>query len=150
MKELRLALIEEAGLADVVELELDCGLKTGGVKRFLGLLPDPRTILLGAFTDRLVGFFSGQVILDELQVDNVAVRPEWRCQGIGHRLVEAALEAARLRGALTAVLEVRASNFAAQNLYRRFGFSVAGRRAGYYSSPVEDALTMTGRIRVKT
>ena len=40
-------------------------------------------------------------------------------------------------------LEVRASNEAAQALYRAFGFDVAGRRARYYTDDGEDALVMT-------
>ncbi|MEP6680444.1 MAG: ribosomal-protein-alanine N-acetyltransferase RimI, partial [Chloroflexota bacterium] len=40
-------------------------------------------------------------------------------------------------------LEVRAGNEAAQELYRRFGFIVAGRRPNYYTDDGEDALVMT-------
>jgi ribosomal-protein-alanine N-acetyltransferase len=39
-------------------------------------------------------------------------------------------------------LEVRRSNDPARALYERFGFSVAGVRANYYSKPVEDALVL--------
>lgn len=143
--------IEEADLPDVVQLELDCKLKTGGVDRFRWLLPDRNAILLGAFDSTcLVGFFSGEVVVDELQIDNVAVRTESRRSGIGLLLVHSGLRAARQYGALTAVLEVRASNVAAQKLYTRCGFSVAGRRKNYYITPVEDALTMTCRFNAKT
>ncbi len=58
-------------------------------------------------------------------------------------LLGAALGAAAGRGATGAVLEVRASNLAAQALYARFGFRVAGRRKNYYRDPPEDALVMT-------
>jgi ribosomal-protein-alanine N-acetyltransferase len=40
-------------------------------------------------------------------------------------------------------LEVRESNVAAQELYRSFGFDVAGRRERYYTDDHEDALVMT-------
>ena len=40
-------------------------------------------------------------------------------------------------------LEVRAGNLAAQELYRRFDFDVAGRRPHYYTDDGEDALVMT-------
>ncbi len=40
-------------------------------------------------------------------------------------------------------LEVRASNEAAQSLYRAFDFDVVGRRTGYYTDDGEDALIMT-------
>lgn len=149
--------IEEANLSDVVRLELDCGLKSGDIERFRRLLPDQNAVLLGAFdlqspieTDHLIGFFSAQIVVDELQVDNVAVRTKSRRNGIGLLLVQSALEAAHQRGALTAVLEVRSSNIAAQKLYMQCGFSVAGVRKNYYTMPAEDALTMTCRFNAKT
>jgi len=40
-------------------------------------------------------------------------------------------------------LEVRASNFAAQNLYSKYGFIQAGIRRGYYTNDKEDALIMS-------
>ena len=155
--EVRIVPLEETDLQDVVQLELDCGLKSGGVERFRRLLLDRKAVLLGAFDFRhlgepchLAGFFSGQVIVDELQVDNLAVRTKSRRNGIGLLLVQSALEAAHQLGALTAVLEVRSSNIAAQKLYIQCGFSIAGVRKNYYATPVEDALTMTCHFNAKT
>jgi ribosomal-protein-alanine N-acetyltransferase len=45
-------------------------------------------------------------------------------------------------GADALTLEVRASNTSAQALYRRFGFSAAGVRKGYYADNGEDAIVM--------
>ncbi len=39
-------------------------------------------------------------------------------------------------------LEVRESNIAARNLYKRLGFLEAGRRRDYYPAPPEDAIVM--------
>jgi ribosomal-protein-alanine N-acetyltransferase len=39
-------------------------------------------------------------------------------------------------------LEVRVTNYTAQNLYRKYGFSEAGVRHRYYSDNQEDALIM--------
>jgi ribosomal-protein-alanine N-acetyltransferase len=90
----------------------------------------------------LLGYLCGWVVRDEFHINNVAVEPEYRQQGIGKRLILEALTRAVKRGARTASLEVRASNVAAQVLYRRLGFTVVGRRRRYYSEPVEDALLM--------
>ena len=46
-------------------------------------------------------------------------------------------------GAFEATLEVRVSNHAAQNLYRKYGFAVVGRRRRYYQDNNEDAWIMT-------
>jgi len=47
------------------------------------------------------------------------------------------------KGYRLATLEVRASNTAAQTLYRRFQFEVVGSRPRYYRDNNEDALIMT-------
>ncbi|MEE8240212.1 MAG: ribosomal protein S18-alanine N-acetyltransferase [Nitrospirales bacterium] len=90
----------------------------------------------------LVGYICYWVVFEELRVMTLAVDQTARRQGIATVLVESMLGAARTRGARRAVLEVRASNEAALNLYNRFGFRQVGVRAGYYRQPVEDAIVM--------
>ena len=91
---------------------------------------------------RAVGFCSFWRVLDEVHINNLAVLPASRRQGVGTALLMRVLsEGARL-GMRRATLEVRQSNDAARELYERFGFSVAGVRHGYYSNPVEDALVL--------
>jgi ribosomal-protein-alanine N-acetyltransferase len=89
-----------------------------------------------------VGFCSFWRVLDELHINNLAVLPELRRTGIGSMLLEFVLKTGAELGARRATLEVRRSNEAARLLYERFGFSVAGVRAAYYSKPVEDALVL--------
>jgi len=57
-------------------------------------------------------------------ISNVAVHPDFRGHGIALRLMEAALQEAREKGAQLVVLEVRADNAPAQRLYRDLGFQV--------------------------
>lgn len=91
---------------------------------------------------RPVGFCAFWRVLDELHINNLAVLPAFRRQGVASALLRGVLaEGVRLR-ATSATLEVRRSNEAAQRLYERFGFSVAGVRSGYYTKPVEDALVL--------
>jgi [ribosomal protein S18]-alanine N-acetyltransferase len=91
---------------------------------------------------RAVGFCSFWRVLDELHINNLAVRPELRRQGIGSFLLSFVLNTGAGFGARRATLEVRRSNEAARLLYERFGFTVAGVREQYYSKPVEDALVL--------
>ncbi len=88
------------------------------------------------------GFMLNLLIADELHVLNLAVHPLYRRSGIGNRLMEASLAAARERGAVVAFLEVRRSNIQALTLYINRGFNVIGVRRGYYSDNKEDALVM--------
>ena len=74
----------------------------------------------------------------EAEVLNVAVDPEFRRRGIATALLRAA--GARHPGEL--FLEVRESNLPAQALYAKLGFTVCGRRPGYYENPPETAIVM--------
>ena len=90
----------------------------------------------------VIGFFAGWIVEDELHVNNIASHPAYRQIGIGRSLLEAAINEARMRGVLFVLLEVRASNEAAQSLYRKLGFDFVGRRRDYYRAPTEDAFVM--------
>ncbi len=90
----------------------------------------------------LLGYGVFQVVGDEMHVHNVAVEPAARRQGVARALLESALSTAREVHARVAHLEVREGNSAALALYAGLGFEVAGRRAGYYESPREDALLL--------
>ena len=75
-------------------------------------------------------------------ITTLAVDPAWHRQHLGTRLLHALATAAIERGAKNLTLEVRASNQAAQELYRSFGFAPAGIRKGYYVETKEDAIIM--------
>jgi ribosomal-protein-alanine N-acetyltransferase len=95
--------------------------------------------------ESVVAYCSGRLVLDELHINNLAVRPEWRHRGIGRALLRHVLREAVQHGARRATLEVRRSNEAAQKLYAELGFAVAGVRANYYTNPEEDALILWKR-----
>jgi ribosomal-protein-alanine N-acetyltransferase len=91
---------------------------------------------------QVVAMVISWVILDELHIATLAVHPDYRRQGIGERILTEALRDGRQTGTRYALLEVRLGNEAAQNLYRKFGFKVAGRRPKYYKDNGEDAILM--------
>ena len=90
----------------------------------------------------VVAYASAYLIAGELQLNDIAVLPEARRQGLARRLLADLLERAERSGASHATLEVRPSNVAARALYAAFGFIEAGRRAGYYAESGEDALLL--------
>jgi ribosomal-protein-alanine N-acetyltransferase len=90
----------------------------------------------------VAAFCAFWLVFDEIHINNVAVLPSFRGQGIGTLLMQHVLGEARRLGARRATLEVRASNQAALRLYERLGFHVAATRKQYYSNPVEDALIL--------
>lgn len=94
-------------------------------------------------TGAVVGYAGLQVILDEGYITNVAVRPEYRKQGVASRLLQVFVDFALGNSLAFLTLEVRPSNTAAIVLYGRHGFRTVGRRKNYYEHPREDALIMT-------
>jgi len=93
-----------------------------------------------------MGFLVARLAGSEIEILNLAVRPEARRRGIGTSLVEAALAWGRESRAESAILEVRESNLAALRFYERHNFQVTGRRPRYYASPIEDALLLTAPL----
>ena len=96
---------------------------------------------LTAFVDGKFAGYAGMLcVLDEGQICNVAVCPAFRRMGVGEALMAAQREIALSRGITVMMLEVRASNSAAQRLYEKLGWEKLGTRKNFYSSPREDAL----------
>ena len=90
----------------------------------------------------VVGMIVVWLILDEAHIATLAVHPDYRGKGIGSALLVEALKSAVSQGALSALLEVRASNLTAQRLYQHYGFEIVSRRPRYYKDNHEDALLM--------
>lgn len=113
---------------------------------FAGFLADPLAFVL---VEGDAGFILGRAVAGEAELLTLAVAPEARRRGLGHRLVARFLYQARLRGAGTAFLEVAADNPAAIALYAKAGFAESGRRRGYYRTPDGarvDALVMARAV----
>ncbi len=92
---------------------------------------------------KVIGYAGLQVILDEGNILNVAVKPEYRRMGVAKRLLQVFLDFAQANRLAFLTLEVRASNYSAIALYGGLGFRSAGRRRNYYDFPKEDAIIMT-------
>jgi [ribosomal protein S18]-alanine N-acetyltransferase len=96
----------------------------------------------GSAAKQLAGYIICWFVADEVHITNIAVRKDLRNRGIATRLVEESLRLARNDRMRYCTLEVRRSNEAARELYRRLGFETRGVRSKYYSDNNEDALIM--------
>ncbi|GHT79343.1 hypothetical protein FACS1894104_3890 [Actinomycetota bacterium] len=101
--------------------------------------------------NQLAGFAGGQVLDGQLHVMDLAVAEQYRHQGIASKLVFLLAEDGKALGATSITLEVRATNTAAQNLYKKLGLLQQGVRPRYYApehigEPRVDAVIMTGAI----
>ncbi len=92
--------------------------------------------------NQVVGYIIYWHIKDDVQVNNIAVHPEFRGRGIGEALMKHVLEKVRRAGVTFVNLEVRTSNASARSLYKKLGFEILGIRKGYYTNPKEDAIVM--------
>ena len=92
---------------------------------------------------KVVGMIVSWLIVDEVHVATIATHPEYRRRGIAKRLLTHTLQHLKEEGAQSSFLEVRASNFAAQDMYRKFGYEETGLRPRYYKDNDEDAILMT-------
>ena len=89
--------------------------------------------------DILVGYVGSQTVIDESDMMNIAVHPDYRRQGIAEALVGALEKALRQQSSRALTLEVRDSNVPAITLYDKLGFTQVGLRKNYYRNPKEDA-----------
>jgi [ribosomal protein S18]-alanine N-acetyltransferase len=78
----------------------------------------------------------------EADIQTIAVAAAARRRGLGRVLVQTLLAEARRRGAAEVLLEVRADNPGAQQLYRSLGFEGIATRPHYYQPDDVDALIM--------
>src|SRR4030081_2064850 len=86
------------------------------------------------------GFLVGQAHADEWELQNLAVAAGAHRCGFGSKQLARFLERARARGTKSVHLEVRESNQVARAFYEKWLFQENGRRKGYYTSPLEDAI----------
>ena len=92
--------------------------------------------------ETVAGYIGSQTVMDETDMMNVAVHPDFRRQGIAEALVNGLVDRLKAMGSHCLTLEVRASNAPAISLYEKLGFSEIGRRKNYYRNPREDALIL--------
>ncbi len=134
------------------QLEASDAEKMSAIERECFTLPWSEEQCRAAFTQKafaafglfcgedLVGYISIYHTGDELEILNLAVRPQIRRLGHGKRILRTTLRMARKMDIHRVLLEVRRSNKAAISLYEGCGFQHVGQRSNYYADTGEDAL----------
>lgn len=150
MKHLRLQSLTPEHLSAAVALDQTC---LGGLWTTYGYareIDSPNSDLLilipegiqEGIKDALIGLGCLWAIVDEAHITLLAIDPFYQRQGLGQFLLIQLLHNAVARNLHTATLEVAASNQAALNLYKKFGFAPIGTRRKYYQKTGEDALIL--------
>ncbi|MBA2525042.1 MAG: ribosomal protein S18-alanine N-acetyltransferase [Pyrinomonadaceae bacterium] len=152
-----ISIMTEHDLLEVVEIEEHSGLSPWGWAAYYAELQgcNQRLMLVARVarpleqikTDQIAGYIVARLAANELHINNVAVRVEYRRRGIGSALLTHILGEGQRLDAVAAFLEVRAGNSFAQALYEKCGFRGVGRRPNYYSAPLEDGLIMSAQLK---
>lgn len=142
--EVRIAPMRRRHLRGVMAIEQRTNHRPWSLGLFMGELrmPTSRAYVVALDDHEVVGFCGLMITADEGHITNIAVHPDRRRAAIATRLMLVTMRHAvdaQLEGV---TLEVRTSNVAAQELYRRFGFVPGGIRRNYYADVGEDALIM--------
>ena len=90
----------------------------------------------------IVGFFIYYNVLDEMHILDITVSKKIQSKGIGSLMLSTVIKKKSEAGIKHFFLEVRTSNIAAINLYKKFGFKIFMLRKNYYEDNGEDALCM--------
>jgi len=102
----------------------------------------PPTLFVLRSADAAVAFVVTRIQVPDMDIVNLAVRPDRRGLGLGRRLLSSLLDQVASTGVQTVFLEVREGNQEARRLYAAAGFRAVQRRRGFYAEPVEDAILM--------
>jgi len=139
--------LTEKDLTGLMQLSVRCfrGSETYNRETFEYLLREPRVVAYQAVTaSREIAAFLFIIDNQSLiaHITTIAVAPEHRQRGLGGILLAKAIKTLALKGFESVMLEVRASNLAAQNLYSSAGFVIIQRLSEYYNDG-EDAYMMS-------
>ncbi|KAF0092683.1 MAG: ribosomal-protein-alanine acetyltransferase [Fusobacteria bacterium] len=128
----------------VMEVDRDCFSIPWSRESFMMELESSlSTYVVAVDNDGVLGYGGFYMVLDQVEITNIAVMGKVRGKGIGKSILEALIKLALIGGGKVVNLDVRASNEAAKALYYSYGFKLVGMRRGYYQKPDEDALLLT-------
>lgn len=127
----------------IAELECKCFSDPWSERSVAAELENPLSLWLVALLGRtVVGYVGSQSVMEQADMMNIAVNPDYRRQGIAESLIERLVAELKDKQVSSLTLEVRASNAPAIALYRKLGFIQVGKRSNYYRNPREDALIL--------
>lgn len=144
MKQYKLVPMDRGHIKEIARIERECFSMPWSESALEEELYNPQASFIVAqrADGAVLGYAGLHVAADEGYIDNIAVREDYRRQGIADDLLDVFVRFGAANLAFL-TLEVRPSNQAAIDLYFKHGFAQVGRRKDYYENPREDAIIMT-------
>jgi [ribosomal protein S18]-alanine N-acetyltransferase len=149
--------MELGDLSQVVAIE-NCWsyLSKWGEAGYRAVMSDPRVYTCLVAEDAETSSRPGAIIglavvaqlIDDCELCNLVVLPEYLSKRVGYSLLQAAVEVAQYFRIPRMLLEVRQSNQHAIEFYKRNGFRIASERKNYYLNPSENAWVMERAVEV--
>ncbi len=144
MKNYKLVPMDRSHIKEIAQIERECFSDPWSEASLEEELYNPLASFIVAQRPdgAVLGYAGLHAVMDEGYIDNIAVREDYRGQGIADDLLDVFVRFGKAHLAFL-TLEVRPSNQAAIQLYYKHGFAQVGRRKDYYKQPKEDAVIMT-------
>lgn len=113
---------------------------------FIGEIHNPPIshpyVIVHSSEQRVIGYIIYWHLQEEVQISNIAIHPDYRRMGIGETVLRQIMEKLKGEKVRFIFLEVRPSNTAAIDLYKKLAFDIVGIRKDYYRNPEEHAIIM--------
>ncbi len=136
--------MEECHIDDVLKIEEACFHIPWTKEDFQREINENKMAIykVAVVNGKIAGYAGLWHVVNEGQITNVAVMPEYRGMGIGNFLMEELIRVGEELNMIGITLEVKISNYTAQKLYTKYDFKVEGIRKNYYKDTNEDAIIM--------
>ena len=147
--------MDKSNVQSVAQIEKECFSHPWSEASFYEELDNPLSFTVVAVgsqqsqdfeNENVLGFINARIINDEVYINNIAVKKEFRRKGVGKGLLSSLEKKAGKVNASFITLEVRESNLPAISLYSSLGYEVSGKRKKFYRDPVENAVLMTKNL----
>lgn len=142
---LKIRQIDREDLASILAIQNKCPQAAHWLEAdYVRLAEEPGATILVAELEttsppKVLGFATFHRVIDEAELGNMAVDPDYQRQGVGKALLEEARKRLLEAGTKRVYLEVRPSNKPALGLYYSMGFGLYSLRKDYYRDPLENA-----------
>lgn len=137
-------LMDEKDIEKVLRIEKNVFTNPWSKNAFINeLRENPHALyFIAKVDDKIVAYIGFWILVDYIHITNLAVKKEYRNQGIATILFDKMENIALSSNKRKFYLEVRESNKKAINFYKKRDFKIIDRKIKYYTNNDEDALIM--------